>query len=255
VNESVAALDVARAVAEELERAGAQAVVLSGSLARGAASPESDIDLHAIGDGPAYVLFRRDGQLVSVSWHTRAAQRAALDDPALVGYLVPAWRRARLLRDPHGIAAALQTDARAWNWSRIDATRRVAWVAEEFTGYAEEVHKLVTNRARGRWRVAGVQRAVLALRLAPLLAPYLELLYESEDDVWDLVAAQLGSQWASAQSAALSEGGETLETACEAALELFGLAARLLAAHFDARQLGVVAHACAFAGWPLGASA
>jgi hypothetical protein len=103
--------------------------------------------------------------------------------------------------------------------------------------------------------VAGVQRAVLALRLAPLLAPYLELLYESEDEVWDLVASRLGPEWARAQAAALSEGGETLEAACEAALELFGLTAGLLAEQFDARQRAVVAHACALAGRPLSVSA
>jgi hypothetical protein len=245
------ALDVAHAVAEELERSGAQAVVLSGSHARGTAGPESDIDLHAIGPGPAYTLLRRAGYLVSVSWHTLEAQRAALDDPALVGFLVPAWRRARLLHDPHGVAAALQADASAWDWTRISAALRAGWAAEELTGYAEEVHKLVSNRAEGRWRVAGVQRAVLALRLAPLLAPFLRLLYESEDEVWDAVAAHLGPDWARAQAAALFEGGETLEAASDAALELFGMTARLLAQHFDARQRAVVAHACALAGWPL----
>jgi hypothetical protein len=242
---------VAESVARELERAGAGAVVLTGSHARGDAESTSDLDLHALGEGPDYLLARRDGYLVSISWRTLEQQRAAFEDPGQVGYVIPGWRGARLLRDPHGVAAALQAEARAWDWARMPATRRDAWAAEELTGYAEEAHKLISNRARGRWRVASVQRAILGLRLAPLLAPHLELLCESEDQVWELVAERLGPAWTRAQAAALSEGAETLAEACDAALELFGLAARELAEHFDSRQRAVVAHACALAGWPL----
>jgi hypothetical protein len=235
------------AIADELLGAGAEAVVLSGSWARGAATAESDVDLYALGTGPAYRLERRAGLLWSLSWRSVAEERAAFDDPRAAGIVVPAWRAARLLRDPHGVAAALQTEARAWTWARLPVESRGRWAAEELTGYAEEVHKLVNNAARGRWQVAAVQRAVLALRLAPLLAPLLEIMCDSEDALWEAVGAELGAEWCAAQAAALGSGGEALDTSCAAALTLFSLAAEVVDPWLDVRQRAVVAHALALA--------
>ena len=241
---------VAREVADELSAAGAEAVVLTGSHARGMAMAESDLDLQALGDGPNYRLERRGGVLVSVSWRPTAAHRAGFDDPGQAWRLVPAWRRALLLHDPAGVAAALQREALAWDWPCIGAPRRDAWAAEELTGYAEEVHKLVNNLGRHP-RVAAVQRSVLALRLAGVLAARFELLVESEDELWDSIDARMGGAWARAQSAALGEHGESLDASCVAALELFALAARELAPGLDERQRAVVAHACRLAGTEL----
>lgn len=242
---------VARELTGELVAAGAEAVVLLGSHARGAAHRHSDIDLYALGPGPAYRLERRGDFLVAVSWRTAAQEREAFLTPARAGGAIPAWRRALLLADPAGSAAALVREARDWTWDAIGRARCDAWVAEEVTGYAEEVQKLVGSLALRQTWTAAVQRAVLALRLAPILAVHRRLLYETENQLWALVAAALGKRWARAQGVALGAGGEPFERTCAAALELYGLAALETRRLLDRRQHAVVAHACALAGHPL----
>jgi hypothetical protein len=225
----------------------AEAVVLMGSWVRGDANRESDLDVNAIGRGTFYRLDRRGSFLVSTSWRTAAAWRRTFRHPVSVGGAIPGWRRARILHDPRGVARALKDDARRWTWAILGG-RADAWVAEELTGYAEEVHKLVANLALRRWWAAAVQRSVLALRMAPILAVRHRILYETENRLWDLVAVKMGPRWRGTQSAALGVGGESLREGCEAALELFVLAARDVKPLLDHRQMTVVAHACRLAG-------
>ena len=73
--------------------------------------------------------------------------------------------------------------------------------------------------------LAAVQRTLLAVHLAPILAVHRRILYGSENCLWDLVADAVGEGWSRTQSAALGLGGESLERTCEAALWLYGLAA------------------------------
>jgi hypothetical protein len=242
-----AALQTAKGIARELAAEGAEAVILMGSWVRGDAHRESDLDMDAIGRGPFYRLERRGPFLVAVSWRTAAAGRGAFRDPAAGGGAVPGWRCARILHDPRGVARALKDDARRWRWASV-GSRADAWVAEEFTGYAEEVHKLFANLALRRPWAAAVQRSVLALRMAPILAVRHHILYETENRLWDLVAAKMGPRWRRAQAAAFGVGGESLREGCAAALELFVLAARDVKPLLDHRQMAVVAHACELAG-------
>ncbi len=70
-------VDLARAVTSDLVAEGAQAVVLVGSHVRGDATELSDIDLYAIGSGPAYALRVVRGRLIAISWRTEADERRA----------------------------------------------------------------------------------------------------------------------------------------------------------------------------------
>src|SRR5882757_712709 len=60
-----------------------------------------------------------DGLLVSERWLTEDAARACLNNPSSAGQHVPGWRAARVLHDPHGIAAAIKRDAAAWSWDDL----------------------------------------------------------------------------------------------------------------------------------------
>ena len=71
------------------------------------------------------------------------------------------------------------------------------------------------------------------------------MLYETENDMWDIVAAAMGAEWTSAQRAALSTNGETLDTSCRAALRLYALAAAEARPLLDRRQRAVVDDAVA----------
>jgi Nucleotidyltransferase domain len=239
-------LALCRTISAELAAAGAAAVVLTGSQARGTATPESDVDLVAIGEGPDYDLDLRSGRLVSLSWRTAAAQRERFGLPRAAGQEVPAWRSAVIVADRAGIAAELQELARNWSWADIAIPAR-EWVAAELTGWAEEVHKLVAALRHGRPRVAAVQRNLLATHLAPVLAVHFRILADSENDLWDLVAAQAGESWRTAQDRALGAASEPLAISCRAALELYAIAADIAGDVLTGRQRPVVAAAIALA--------
>jgi hypothetical protein len=229
--------------ADDLMRQGAQAVVLIGSRVRGDAHPESDVDVVVIGDGTDYGLKRSDGYLFSISWRSADRWRAAFDAPNEAGGAIPGWRGARIMRDPEGVAAALQAEAQAWTWHRIDGACDT-WVAEQITGWAEEVHKLIAAMAYERLFAAAVQRNLLATHLAPTLAVHFRLLYDSQNVLWDLVAEKMGEDWSIVQGQAFSAPVGYFIASCQAALTLYVLAAREVYPLLDARQRDVVDYAC-----------
>ncbi|MDQ3328186.1 MAG: nucleotidyltransferase domain-containing protein [Chloroflexota bacterium] len=249
-----AVLEIARGVTRELVARGATAVVLLGSHARGDAHPLSDLDMPAITEASALGSVLRGGRLI-VSGALQPEQvRASFRSPQDCPSYVPGWRRAVVLHDPTGIAAALRAEARAWGWDTVGDAACDRHVAEGVTGLAEEVHKLVAALDRGRPWTAAVQRSVLGLQLAGIMAVHHRIQYETENNLWDLVAARLGTSWHRAQGTAFGAGGEAFEDTCRAALELYILAARDVRLLLNAEQLAVVNHACAVAGNPIDAA-
>ena len=238
--------DLAERLASELVERGALAVAITGSHARGDATKASDLDLMAVGQGPAYLLEVREGVLVAQSWASEQEHRARLASPGHVGSVVPGWREALILHDPDGIAARLQREAIDWSWDP-HAGRCDEWAAEQVAGLAEEVRKLASALGRDRELMAAVQRDLLALRLAPILAVRLRLLYGSENALWERVGELMGAEWREAQGAAFSTGGQGLGESCAAALRLYGLAAGRVAPLLDDRQAAVVETALAAA--------
>ena len=240
-------LSVAREVADGLARDGAEAVVLVGSRARGEAGPDSDVDLLAVG-APRFShrLERHGGLLVSTSSRPLRSYHAELDDPGSVCAAVPAWRDAVSLHDPEGIAAPLIEEARAWAWGPLER-RCDGWVAEGITSLAEEVLKLISAHRREDRLNAAVQRSVLAVHLAPILAVHRRILYGTENALWSLVSDAMGEEWRRTQSTALGIGDEPLDETCRAALGLYGLAAEEVKGLFDGRQERVVRHALGLA--------
>jgi hypothetical protein len=76
------------------------------------------------------------------------------------------------------------------------AGRCDGWVAGETTALTEEVHKLVAALRAGQRTTAAVQRSVLTLRPAQVLAVHRRILYGSENRLWDLVAEAMGEDGA-----------------------------------------------------------
>jgi hypothetical protein len=233
-------LEIARIVSDEMVEAGAIAVVLAGSYARGEASARSDLDLYAIGTGPGYQLHLHHGTLVSTSWRTLDEEQDAFRNPALAGAAVPGWRTAMILHDPHGVAAILKERAGCWTWDEIGDGCIDAWVAEELTGLAEEVYKLVSMLEAGNLQAAAVQRSVIALRVPMILATHLRILYDTENVLWTLVAERLGPEWARTQATALGVMNRPIQETCHAALMLFAEACHQVGSVFDERQRKVV---------------
>ena len=241
---------VCKAVSRRLVGHGAEAVVLFGSWVRNEAYSESDLDIHAIGRGPRYRLERCQDFLVSVSWATARQHRQAFKDPSKVGGIILCWRNAVVIYDAQSIAEGLKEEAQRWRWECLEK-QTDRWVAEELTGYAEEVHKLVGNLHLGRRSTASVQRSLLAIHMAPILAVHHRILYDSENRLWELVSAKMGTGWTKVQNAALGMGDQNFEETCRAALHLFALASREIEGTLNKTQHDVVAHACEIAGYPL----
>lgn len=242
------ALSVAREAADGLVADGAEAVVLVGSHARGDAGPDSDLDVLAIGPQTlSFRLERSGGLLVSMSSHPPEAYRREMVDPGSVGTAVPGWRKAVVLHDPEGTAGTLIEEAEAWTWEPLGRCCD-GWVAEEITSLAEEVHKLATALRAGDHMKAAVQRSVLAVRPAQILAIHRRILYDSENRLWELVTDAMGEVWRRTQSAAFGLNGEPFGETCQAALRLYGLVAGETHFLLDERQRRVVRHALELGG-------
>ncbi len=244
------ALEVARQETKILVDAGAAAVFLTGSHARGEAHPESDLDLRVIGEGSSPPLKRNQEFLISTSWTTAEEQAKTFEDPSEAGEVVPGWRSALILHDPDEIAARFKQRAESWIWDSI-AKESDEWVAEQVTDYAEEVHTLVSNLEQDEREAAAAITSQLALHTAKFLSVHHRLLYESENDLWTMVAEVMGHEYAHDQDLALGVEAASLEEASDAALRLFGMAAAETAPLLDDTQRGVVEHACRLAGHPL----
>jgi hypothetical protein len=218
---------------------GAQAVVLVGSHARGAAGPGSDVDVVVVGDGSHSGLDVRDGVLVSVSWVPEPEQRARMYEPMYLATHVAGWRDAIVLEDPEGVAASIVSEARAWSWELV-ADRCDSWAAERVSSFAEEVLKLAAALERRDDVLAAAERDILVIHLALPIALRHRILFTSENELWERVGSEAGTEWSGAQSAALAVNGEDLPSSCRGALRLFERACGELDPLFDERQRRVV---------------
>ena len=237
------AIDAAHDLAKQLIDEGAEAVILTGSWARGDAHPESDLDLRVVGESKPKRLQRHQGFLVSTAWQPEDKHRELFEEPEEVGSIVPGWRSAILLEDPNGVAAKLQREAEEWTWDRVDTSSADKYVATEITKLAEEVHSLFSNLDQDISTGAAMQRSTVALETAPVMAVHHRLLYESEKKLWDLVGERQGEGWDKAQETALGEGGEDFLATCDAAFALFTMAAKETRDLLNDDQREVVEHA------------
>lgn len=244
------ALEVARAETKELVADGAQAVFLTGSHARGDANEHSDLDLRVVGEGPEKKLKRHDEFLIAISWMTLDEHREAFDDPSEVGSVVPGWKSAVILHDPEQIAERFKKEAEDWDWDRI-SDKADEWVAKEVTEYAEEIHTLLGNLEDEKPAAAAAERSQLAMHLAQVMSVHKRILYESENDLWDLVADAMGGRYGELQKKALAQPEIELEDSAAAARQLFAIAAAEVRGLLEDDQREVVAHACEIAGYPL----
>lgn len=229
-------------IASGLVSDGAQAVVLTGSHARGRARPDSDVDLFVVGDGPRERFVPFDGRLFSLHWWTPEEARRRMVQPESAVVAVAAWRNAVVLEDPLGVAAELRREAHGWSWDRI-AHEADAFVCEQLVGWAEYVVKLVVAVENGRDLDACAFRSETAVKLGPLLAIRKRVEADSENGLWESIADVGGPEWRSAVERALVTGGQSLEESVTGAVELFTLLARDVEPLLDERQRAVVGRA------------
>jgi len=242
---------VASATALSFVTKGASAVVLAGSWARGDAHRESDIDLWVFGLRSGTDVLWRDPFMVTVKRTTEGAERTKLRTPPYVGGSVPAWKVAKPLHDPEGIARRLRSEAARFRWALV-STKCDRWVAEQTVGWAEEAVKLVRALATGNDATAAVQRDLLADHLGFVLAIHRRLFWDSENEFWERIGRRVGGKWGRALRASLGVPGGRLEASCRAALSLYALTAREVKGLLGPEQLRIVSNTCRVAGLALG---
>ena len=239
--------DVRRIVAElseELVRRGAKATLLTGSQARGGATPFSDVDLFVVGEGPREWFECRDGRLVGVHWWTPEQARQRMHDPSTAFVAALGWRDAVVVDDPSGIGAEIKGEAEQWTWDKIDREAD-DWVGDQVTGWAEYVHKLAGALADGRELDAGAIRAQVAVRLCNVLAVHRRLTSESENGLWETIADAGGPDWRTAQERAFNLRESDGRDAAAGTIEMFSLLAADARPLLDDRQRAVVDHVLA----------
>ncbi|MDN3242790.1 nucleotidyltransferase domain-containing protein [Glycomyces tritici] len=237
------ALAIAERLAADLAPS-ALGIALFGSVAQGTDHPHSDIDLFlAVESGAGTEIRQVEGRMVTLSRKTLTDLEGAFTSPWEAVVAVGAWRRARLLHDPEGHLARLQARAHAWTWDLIGPGAD-HWAAGELVGLAEEVHKTRGMLERGRTRAAAANRAILVLQLGYAMSVANRLVCDTENDLWDAVAAAEGPAWAAAWDAAAGITPAGHEDGCRAALALYRHAAARLATHLDGDAAAIVTTAC-----------
>lgn len=232
----------AEVVAELMMDGGALGAALMGSHARGDAHPLSDVDIVGLGRGAAD--FREeDGVILSISWVEPEAAMASFTMPHELVMTVPGWRAALPLSDPNGRVAEVIAAARNWCWSADLDDKAREWLANEVTGYCEEVFGLVRSIESSDDYPAAVVRSVFALRCANLIAVRHGVLYDSEKHLWGLIADRQGGSWRRMQDAAFALDGESVGSSARAALQLFQMVVEESWPDLSAAQRVVVDHA------------
>ncbi len=243
--------DLLRLAAELTREAcatGARAAILFGSYARGAALPESDVDLTFVGPDRESSLERREGYLFSLDWRSMEKFRQTMRNPEWGPGSVQGLRRSMVLWDPGGVAAGLKAEAAAWNWDEM-SERCDLWAAEQLTSLAEDVQRAVGQFRRKGW-MGFVLKGMLSARLAMILSHHLRILYDSENEVWDLVCHRLGQPWAGLQAAAFCSKNEDQQASFEATMKMYSYSVEMMYERMDQRQRLVACGACEAAGYP-----
>jgi len=192
-----------RDLVTELRTPAVVAFALTGSMARGEATRYSDVDLLRFTLTPAeaeyerYTLLMRDEWLVSLSTATIAAKRTELSQPAAALFAVAGLRQMRILDDPLGVLAQLQSEAQAFNWRQLQAVADTH-VSETVLGVAEEVCKVLGALKRQDESAAAYGTLGLVNGLTRAMAIHKRLLITSENTYFAQVQETMGSEseWA-----------------------------------------------------------
>jgi Nucleotidyltransferase domain len=227
---------MAEGEAERLVQAGAEAVVLVGSYAYGTADDASDVDLVAIGNGPAHETNCCGGRLLVINWRTAAETRSAFAAPDLAGVAVPAWRNAHVLQDPDGVAARLRDEALNWEWTAElhDACDR--WVADRLLYLAEDLLRMAGCMRRGPLALAAASAPYVVVQVTNMMAVHRRLELRSVNDKWAETARSEGVRWTALRERALGLTAEVLPVRLKATVELYRETAELVRPVLDERQ-------------------
>ncbi len=129
----------------ELDEDAVTAIILTGSVARGEATPYSDVDLtRFVQEGSEYTAYKpytyREGRLISINTRTISHYREQFTVPQEAIFVIPNLREARILLDKDRVFRTLQQEAEAWTWEPLQEAAN-NYAAGILITYIEYVHK------------------------------------------------------------------------------------------------------------------
>ncbi|HET8567862.1 MAG TPA: nucleotidyltransferase domain-containing protein [Candidatus Limnocylindria bacterium] len=211
---------------------GVHAVSVVGSAARGDATEWSDIDLHACvrlseQKFATRVRYLEDGRLVMVASDTLAEMREELAEPARAVWAVPALRDMRILLDQERSLGALQDEARAFEWSRLEARAKES-ERQRLVASIEYVHKIRAAVERADESAALHAERALVERCTRAVVTATGTFIRTENEYFARAREVAGPQWTELHRLAFGlEGGDAFTRARIACL-LFAETARVL---------------------------
>jgi hypothetical protein len=177
-------------------------IALTGSHARGDATPLSDVDILCFvetlpdDESQHYQLHYHGEVLVSVSMTTLADKHGGMNSPQSAIFGVPGLRQMRILLDKRGELAALQAKAQAFTWAPLQPAAD-GYASYQLMGCVEEVHKILNGLRRNN--EAMLIYAILGLSWGMISAVAVQrgLLIDSENIYLQSVQESVGldSAW------------------------------------------------------------
>ena len=183
---------------------------LTGSYARGDATPHSDVDLwqfvKTMPDDPyaKYTLRQVQDHLVSLSIRTLAHEADKLKQPDSALAAVPGLRQMRVLRDKTGELGALLQAAHDFKWDTLQSAAN-DYASHELAGQAEEAHKIMTGLQQAEDTLMLYWLMGLLFGLTHAVAVHKGLIIDSENHYFRNVQLAVGDQsaWTHHHRAAL----------------------------------------------------
>jgi hypothetical protein len=223
------------ALARQFDHAGAQAIVLMGSHARGEAGPFSDIDLvRFVGEGSQELDDKGthliDGRLVVVSDVAPAEAERAFFDPQAATEMIEGLRGGQVLIDREASFANIQARAKNFVWDEGMQQRANIFASQQMVGWVEEVHKGLEGLRRndiGRLLNANFG---LSWGLARIMQVQRGILLKGDNAFFTQIETVMGanSEWVRLWKISFGIEAYSLEQGVEAGLKLYRLMAEML---------------------------
>jgi hypothetical protein len=234
---------------------GSVGLLLTGSFARGEASLYSDIDLlKFVNDIPAdpqkrYMLFVRQGYLISVTTTSVNAKEAEMQKPEQAIWCVPGLRQSQVVYDPWSYLHHLRKKAFSFEWEPSLQKEADQYASSQIWGYAEEAHKVLSALIRKDESALLYGISGIYLAMPRILAVQQGLMIRSENSLFSQVQEAVGdeSDWTKYLRLAMGmnpvESTDWLGLRGRAALQLYGETVAYLKSIIPEQQMTVIQNA------------
>jgi Nucleotidyltransferase domain len=199
------------------------AVVLVGSASRDEMDAFSDFDVHVVvrNSRPPDRSYYQNDRLFNINFVDTNNRQEMLTDPWRALWNVLPAVQAKILFDPSGWYANLQTKARAFTWKQVQTAANLE-VSRMLAGNAEEVQKILSGLQSNNLEKILYATLGLTSGMGSVGALARGALMSTENLYWSTICAvEPDSRWQELLWMALGMNAESVTTRAKAALGLY----------------------------------